>query len=141
MKKVGLSFGLLIVAILVLLLLARVDHFYDGAIDNMWLAVLTLTFITAGVIVIKRALKKRTSIVLQRPLLINHEQLLKAGISDREGEILVLIDEGLTNQQIADKLFIAESTVKRHTTKMCKKLHVKRRTESVKKAKELSILL
>jgi DNA-binding NarL/FixJ family response regulator len=141
MKQVIISFELLIITVLVLLLLARVDHFYDGSIDNRWMAVFILAFITAGVMLIKTASKERISVVYQRPPLINHDQLTKAGITNREGEILVMIDEGFTNQQIADKLFIAESTVKRHTSRVCKKLHVKRPAESIKKAKEMSILL
>ena len=141
MKQLIISFELLIIAILVLLLLARIDHFYSASIDDVWIVVFSLASITAGVIVIKRAIKKRASIVQQRPLLINHDQMTKAGISDREGQILLLLDEGLSNEQIAGKLFIAESTVKRHLTRVSKKLHANCRTETVKKAKEMSILL
>jgi DNA-binding NarL/FixJ family response regulator len=89
----------------------------------------------------KKSIKKGCVYRLSKAPLLNHDQLAKAGITSREGEILVLIDEGFTNQQIADKLFIAESTVKRHTSRVCKKLHVKRPAESVRKAKEMSILL
>ena len=141
MKQVFTSFMLLIIAILAILLLARVDQFYEGAIDDIWLIVLGIAFITAGVILFKRLIRKRATIVLQRPSLINYEQLEKAGISNCEAEILVLIDEGLTNQQIANKLLLTESTVRRHTSTMCKKFKVKYPNESVKRAKELCILL
>ncbi|SDT03411.1 regulatory protein, luxR family [Mucilaginibacter mallensis] len=141
MKQLIISFELLIIAILVLLLLARVDQFYSASIDDIWIVVFSLAFITTGVIIIKSVIKKHSSIVQQRPSLINHDQMAKAGISDREGEILLLIDEGLSNEQIAGKLFIAESTVKRHLTRVSKKLHTDCRTGSVKKAKEMSILL
>ena len=141
MKQLIISFELLIIAILVLLLLARIDHFYSASIDDIWIVVFSLAFVTTNVIVIKRAVNKRSSIVQPRPSLINHDQMTKVGISDREGQILLLIDEGLSNEQIAGKLFIAESTVKRHLTRVSKKLHANCRTETVKKAKEMSIIL
>jgi ATP/maltotriose-dependent transcriptional regulator MalT len=71
---------------------------------------------------------------------INRDQLLRAGISKREGEILLLIHEGLSNQQIADKLFLSEATVKKHISNIFQKLQVDRRTEAIKRALELSII-
>jgi ATP/maltotriose-dependent transcriptional regulator MalT len=47
---------------------------------------------------------------------------------------------GLSNQQIADKLFISENTTKKHISNIFQKLQVERRTEAVKKALELSII-
>ncbi len=141
MKQLIINFELLIIGILALLLLARIDHFYSSSTDNIWTVVFTLAFITTSVILIKRAVKKRSSMFRPRPLLINHDQMEKAGISDREGQILLLIDEGFNDEQIAGKLFIAESTVKRHLTRVSKKLHANCRTETVKRAKEMSILL
>lgn len=52
-------------------------------------------------------------------------------ISDREFEILQLLYDGKTNQEICDLLFIAMNTVKRHVTNTYFKLDVKSRTEAI----------
>ena len=68
-------------------------------------------------------------------------QLQKLGLSKREFEILMLINDGLSNQQIADKLFVSEHTVKKHISNLFFKLDAERRTEAIKKAKELKIIV
>jgi len=141
MKHFVISFGLLIIAVLALLWLAQVHQFHTDEVDDVWVAVFSVSFLIIGVFLIKRAAKKKTIIFEQKPSTINYGKLLKAGISRREGDVLALIDEGLSNQQIADKLFISESTVKKHISNLFHKLQVERRNESVKKAKEMSILL
>ncbi len=71
---------------------------------------------------------------------VDTSRLVKLGLSKREYEILQLIDAGLSNQQIANKLFLAESTIKKHVSNLFLKLDVERRTEAIKKGKELNIL-
>jgi len=139
-KQVLISFALLLSTVILLLWLAQVQQFFTGQIDDMWVAVFCITFLIIGVFVVKNVFRK-TTVIVQRSSIINYVQLSKAGISRREGEILVLIDEGLTNQQIADKLFVSESTVKKHINNIFSKLEVNQRAESVKKTKKLSILL
>ncbi len=68
------------------------------------------------------------------------QQLAEAGISQREYEVLQLMAEGHTNQEIADQLFISLNTVKTHSSNLFAKLDVKRRTQAVQKGKELSLL-
>jgi ATP/maltotriose-dependent transcriptional regulator MalT len=55
-------------------------------------------------------------------------------------EVLELLAEGISNQEIADKLFISENTVKTHTSRLFEKLGVKNRTAAVLKAKEVGFL-
>lgn len=62
------------------------------------------------------------------------------GLSERETEVLKLIGEGLSNQAIADKLFISLHTVKTHARKINVKFAVKSRTQAIVKARELAIL-
>jgi LuxR family maltose regulon positive regulatory protein len=61
-------------------------------------------------------------------------------LSMREIEVLQLISEGLTNQQIASKLFLSLHTVKGHARKIYSKLGVKNRTQAIAKEKALGIL-
>ena len=61
-------------------------------------------------------------------------------LSQRELEILQLIAQGLSNREIAERLFLALVTVKMHNQKIFGKLHVKRRTEAVARAREFGLL-
>ena len=63
------------------------------------------------------------------------------GLSKRELEVLLLMGNGLTNQEIADNLFVSPNTVKTHISNIYFKLKVKRRTQAVQKAIELNIFI
>jgi LuxR family maltose regulon positive regulatory protein len=61
-------------------------------------------------------------------------------LSPRELEVLRLIEQGFSNQEIADRLVLALSTVKGHISLIFDKLQVQRRTEAVARARELGLL-
>jgi LuxR family maltose regulon positive regulatory protein len=61
-------------------------------------------------------------------------------LSERELEVLRLIAQGLSNQEITRKLFVALSTVKGHNLRIFSKLQAKSRTEAVARARELGLL-
>ncbi len=71
---------------------------------------------------------------------LNKSAAKKYQLSDRELEVLQLLADGLSNQEIADKLFVSLNTTKTHLSNLYSKLHVKRRTQAVQKAREMSIL-
>lgn len=60
--------------------------------------------------------------------------LKKKPISEREKEVLFLYSKGLNYSQIADKLAISPSTVRKHTENVYKKLGVHNKMEAVQKA-------
>lgn len=62
------------------------------------------------------------------------------GITRRELEILELIAEGLSNREIAGKLFVSENTVKTHCSRAFDKLGARRRTEAVQMGKKLGLI-
>ena len=62
------------------------------------------------------------------------------GISKREFEVLELMALGLSNQEIADRLFLSLNTVKTHAANLFVKLDVSRRTQAVSRGRELGIL-
>jgi LuxR family maltose regulon positive regulatory protein len=68
------------------------------------------------------------------------EDKLEESLSDREKEVLHFIAAGLTNQQIAQKLFVSLNTIRTHTKNINTKLDVHSRTQAVARAKELGIL-
>ena len=61
-------------------------------------------------------------------------------LSDREGEIVQLLAHGLTNREIADRLSLAEGTVKNYVTVILQKLGVRDRTQAALRARELGLL-
>ena len=61
-------------------------------------------------------------------------------LSEREQEVLALIAEGLTNPEIAERLFISIHTVKSHASNLYSKLLVSNRTQAVQKAQLLGLL-
>jgi LuxR family transcriptional regulator, maltose regulon positive regulatory protein len=61
-------------------------------------------------------------------------------LSDRELEVLALVDAGRTNQEIAEELFVAKSTVKTHIKNIYGKLDVRNRTQALVRARELGLL-
>jgi two-component system, NarL family, response regulator LiaR len=61
-------------------------------------------------------------------------------LTRRELEILELIAQGLSNREIAEKLFVSESTVKTHSSRVFEKLGARRRTQAVQLGKEFGLL-
>jgi len=62
------------------------------------------------------------------------------GITARELEILTLVARGLSNREIATRLFVSENTVKTHCARAYDKLGAARRTQAVQRGKELGLL-
>jgi DNA-binding CsgD family transcriptional regulator len=147
MKQVIIAFGILIFALLSLFHLAKLQSFRTAFHIEIWIAVFSILFFIIGVILSRRIFKAKPIIVEkeiysieQHPFKADTTQIAKLGISKREYEILQLINEGLSNQQIADRLFVSENTVKKHISNLFFKMDVERRTEAIKKAKTLKII-
>jgi DNA-binding CsgD family transcriptional regulator len=74
------------------------------------------------------------------PFALNEEKLRELGVTRRELEILELIAGGMSNREIAEKLFVSENTVKTHSSRLFDKLGAKRRTQAVQLGKELGLI-
>ncbi len=64
----------------------------------------------------------------------------KLGLSKREVEVLELLAQGFSNQEVADKLFVSLNTTKTHISNIYSKLNVKRRTQAIQKARDLALI-
>ena len=62
------------------------------------------------------------------------------GITPRELEILELIAAGLSNKEIAQRVYVSENTVKTHSSRVFDKLGARRRTQAVQMGKELRLI-
>jgi DNA-binding CsgD family transcriptional regulator len=106
-----------------------------------------LVFAVVGVWLGLKLTKKEETIVIKevpvpsaRPFLPNDAKQRDLGITKRELEILGLIAAGMSNKEIATKLFVSENTVKTHSSRLLEKLDAKRRTHAVQIGKELGLI-
>jgi LuxR family maltose regulon positive regulatory protein len=87
-----------------------------------------------------RAIFSSTDKPEKRPEPVRPVISVSSGLSARELEVLGLIAEGSSNQEIADQLFISLHTVKTHARKINVKLGAKSRTQAIVRARELVII-
>jgi ATP/maltotriose-dependent transcriptional regulator MalT len=86
--------------------------------------------------------RKKPSVIIKEipaqpsePFVPNEARLTQLAITPRELEILGLIAAGLSNREIADRLFVSENTIKTHSSRLFDKLGARRRTQAVQIAK------
>lgn len=83
---------------------------------------------------------KEVPVPASHPFAVNEERMKDLGITKRELEILELIAHGMSNREIAEKLFVSENTVKTHSSRLFDKLSAKRRTQAVQIGKEIGLI-
>lgn len=109
---------------------------------GIWLG-LTLTRKKPEVIV-KQEIVRETIVkevpVPGSPFVVDEARVGQLGITARELEILGLIATGLSNREIADRLFVSENTVKTHSSRLFDKLGARRRTQAVQLAKTARLI-
>jgi len=74
---------------------------------------------------------KEVEVPVAGPFVLDERRVRELAITPRELEILGLIATGLSNREIAEKLFVSENTVKTHTSRLLDKLGARRRTHAV----------
>ena len=111
---------------------------YDHAVE-VYSGVIAIIFTGLGIWVALKLVRPRTITVKdEAPTLPPSGEL--AGLSGREREVLQLMAEGLSNQEIADRLYVSLNTIKTHCSRIFEKLEVRRRTQAVQKAKGLGVI-
>lgn len=136
MKKTILVFGLLILALLLLFQFSKYAIISGDLKVEIIVAVIAIVFFFIGVYINKKSLQKSSTPIEE----IDQQKIKKLDISNREYEVLQKIADGLSNKEIAESLFLSESTIKTHVSNLLVKLDAKRRTQAVKKAKSFQIL-
>ena len=84
--------------------------------------------------------KKKADVVVREvrvegPFVLDQDRVRELQITPRELEILGLIAQGLSNKEIGERVFVSESTVKTHASRLFDKLGARRRTEAVQLGK------
>ena len=145
----GLCGGLLIVALrLVEYRFLVVEHsveIYGGLIALLFASVgiwLGLKLTRRKEVIVERELivEREIAVPSSQPFSLNEQKLRELSITKRELEILELIATGLSNREIAERLFVSENTVKTHLSRLFDKLSAKRRTQAVQIGKELGLI-
>lgn len=145
----GLCGGVLIVALKLIeyrfLVVEHSVEIYGGLIALVFAAIgiwLGLKLTRKEQVIVERELivEREVRVPAGTPFARNDDQLQELAITKRELEILELIAHGLSNREIAEKLFVSENTVKTHSSRLFDKLSAKRRTQAVQIGKELGLI-
>ena len=86
------------------------------------------------------AVKEVPAPVSVAPFVADERKREDLGITPRELEILGLVAEGLSNREIASRLYVSENTIKTHCSRAFDKLGARRRTEAVQFGKAMGLL-
>jgi DNA-binding CsgD family transcriptional regulator len=145
MKKHILIYGLCGGVLIVILKLVEYRFLVIQHSIEIYGGLIALLFAVLGIwLGLKLTKNKETVIVREVPapqfFTLNETRLRELGITRRELEILELIANGLSNREIAEKLFVSENTVKTHSSRLFDKLSARRRTQAVQMGKELGLI-
>ena len=145
MKKHILIYGLCGGVLIVILKLVEYRFLVIQHSIEIYGGLIALLFAVLGIwLGLKLTKNKETIVVKEVPapqfFTLNEKRLAELGITRRELEILELIANGLSNREIAEKLFVSENTVKTHSSRLFDKLSARRRTQAVQLGKELGLI-
>lgn len=136
MKKTILVFSGLILAFMLLFKLSSYSIYSGHLKMELVIAIIAIVFLIVGIYINKKSLHQ--SVLSSKG--INHQKIKELEITSREYEVLQAISEGLSNKEIAEKLFLSESTIKTHVSNLLVKLNAKRRTQALQIAKSYQII-
>ena len=139
MRKTVLLYGTALAALTALLKFIEYRYLVRDLALEFYLGLVAVLFTGLGVWAGLKLTRKQT-VVIAPNFMRNDAEIERLGISKREFEVLELIAEGLSNQEIAEKLFVSLNTVKTHSSNLFMKLDARRRTEALRRAKELRLL-
>jgi DNA-binding NarL/FixJ family response regulator len=136
-KKTIFIFSAFIVALLALFQISKYSYVSGDASIETIIAAIAVIFLFIGFNINGKVSEKVSP---SSNYTINTKNIEELGISKREYEVLIEISKGSSNKEIANKLYVTESTIKTHVSNVLVKLDVKRRTQAIKKAKDLQII-
>ena len=139
MLRTVLVYGLALAVLIGLMKYVEYQFLVKSLSLEFYIGIIALFFTGLGIWTGLKLTKKHVKIIGPE-FLFNEEALNRLEISKRELEVLELMASGLSNQEIADKLYISLNTIKTHSSNLFLKLDVKRRTQAIQKAKELRLI-
>lgn len=147
MKRHVLMYGLIAGILIALLRWTEYQFLVVEHSIEIYGGLIAATFAVLGIWLGLKLTGKRKTIVVKEvsvpargPFIPDDKKREDLNITRRELEILELIAQGLSNREIAEKLFVSESTVKTHSSRVFDKLGARRRTQAVQLGKEFGLL-
>ena len=155
MKKTVLLYGILgglFVALLQVveyrfLILSHSLEIYGGIVAALFAALgfwLGIRLARAREVVVVREVPVEVPVEVRVPVAgpftRDAARVARLGITPRELEILEAMAAGLSNREIAERLFVSENTVKTHAARLFDKLSARRRTQAVQSAREARLI-
>jgi two-component system, NarL family, response regulator LiaR len=115
---------------------------------HVYAGIIALLFTGLGIWVATKLISAKQKIIYMEklvrvpaaPFSRDETEFQKLGLSKRELEVLELMNAGLSNQEIAERLFLSVNTVKTHSSRILEKFDVSKRVLAINKAKELRII-
>ncbi|SDJ98906.1 regulatory protein, luxR family [Flavobacterium noncentrifugens] len=120
------------------------DHFFE-----IYIGCIAVLFTSLGIwLALKLSKPIIKTVVVEKEIFVNRNEnfvpdqskISELELSKRELEILNLLAQGHSNQEIAAAIFVSLSTVKTHNQNLFEKLQVNRRIQAVEKAKKLNLI-
>src|SRR5438445_2651123 len=127
MRRTVILYGLAMAALLGLLKLVEYKYFVRDIPLEFYIGAVAVMFTGIGIWAGLRLTRPKV-VEVTGPFQRDDASLKRVGISNREYEVLELLAAGLSNQDIADRLFVSTSTVKTHVSNILGKLEASRRT-------------
>ena len=145
MKKTVLVYGILGGVLIVVLRLVEYRYLVIEHSLEIYGGIVALLFSALGIWLGLKLTRTRETVIVREvpvngPFKRNDTQLAQLGITPRELEILEAMAAGLSNREMAERLFVSENTVKTHTARLFDKLSARRRTQAVQRAKEAGLI-
>lgn len=136
MKKTVLVFSLLIMALLLLFQFSKYTLISGDIRIEYLMALIAIVFLGIVIFINRKSQKENAASNKE----IDFQKIQELGLSKREYEVLKEVALGLSNQEIAEKLFVSESTIKTHVSNLLVKLNAKRRTQAIQISKDFNII-
>ena len=145
MKKTVLVYGILAGVLIAVLQWTEYRFLVLEHSLEIYGGIIALLFAAVGIwLGLKLTRPKETFIIkevpVSGPFVRNEAKREELGITPRELEILEAMAAGLSNREMAEKLFVSENTVKTHAGRLFEKLSAQRRTQAVQRAKEAGLI-
>jgi DNA-binding CsgD family transcriptional regulator len=151
LKKTILIYGILGGVLIALLKLVEYRFLVIEHSLEIYGGIVALVFASLGIWLGLKLTKTRETVVVREvpvhvtvpaggPFQRNEARREQLGITPRELEIMEAIASGLSNREIAERLFVSENTVKTHAARLFDKLSARRRTQAVQRAKEEGLI-
>lgn len=147
--RTTIIYGVSLAMLLILLRWLELKYLIFNHSFEIYSGFIALIFTGLGIwLALKLSRPKIEKLIIEKEVYINRNEnfelntslISQLEISKRELEILELLSQGHSNQEIAARLFISLSTVKTHLQNLFQKLDVKRRMQAVEKARSLNLI-